>query len=311
MKAIQAPKNILLTSDWHAIQYTHLHQYHPNISQEYNKSLKAFGRGSHFVISGFILGVFSGVVNGKFTCIARLTPGILVHDWTIIDFVQPLKTFKRNIYIKIFDEDDEPRPKQVYKLGSRYYHGMYGDGIDAIPTYAILQCLRDTEDRTNFRTMYSFTLNDDYGKNGDIIDIPNIEVEDFRFPPNDTDPTDPIDPWKPDIPPFPDDPDPETEDPNEPDPNNPYYPYPYDPTLPTWPWNGEDVPNPFYNPEDPSNPDPWNPSKWPPSGGGEEGGGGDQPNDPNEPPIEQEDDYTTLVARSMGIFWALVVDGYK
>ena len=259
MKEVQAPKSLVLTTDWHAIQYTHLHQYHANISQEYNKELKALGRGSHFVVSGFKVGLFSAVCNGKFACIARLTPGILVHDWTIIDYVQPMKTFKRYIYVMLFDEDDDPRPNQVYKLGTRYYHGMYGDGIDAVPTYSIIQALHESEDRTNFRTLYSFTLNSDYGKNGNIIDIPNIDFEDFRFPPNDTDPSDPKDPWYPsadDVIQL--DPEPEIQE----DDDNPFAPYPYDPTLPTWPCNGEEIPNPFYNPSNPSNPYPWDPSKW-------------------------------------------------
>lgn len=198
MRPVRAPDVLELTNNWHEIQYTNLHQYHPHSSQEYNKLLKSMARGSYFVVNGFRLGLFSAIVDGGYeACIARLTPGILVHDWTVIDFVQPMKSFRKYIYIKLFDERDRPAPKLVYKLGSRYYHGMYGDGIDAIPTYDILQCIPSTDDRTNFRTMYSLSLNDLYGQDGSVIDIENIEVEDFRYPPNDVDPTDPIDPWYP------------------------------------------------------------------------------------------------------------------
>ena len=85
-------------------------------------------------------------------------------------------------------------------------HCIYGDGINATPTYSILKCIKGSDDHTNFRTFYRFTLSDNYGENGKI-DIPNINVDDFTTPPNDKDPTDPEDPWYP--------------IPNPEDPNNP------------------------------------------------------------------------------------------
>ena len=237
MDPIIGPQNLELTTDWYQIQQTNLHYYHPHISQEANKLLKTFGKGSFFIVSGFKLALFKAIVNGKQSCIARLTPGIYVQDFTVIDYTYPLRKLNKFIYVKLFDEDDQPLPKQIYKLGSRYYHGILGDGINAVPTYSIIQSLKHTADRTNFRTFYSLRLTDEYGSDGQIIDIPNIEIEDFRFPPNDTDPTDDPDPW---------------------DPN--------------------------FHPDDPNNPE------------------DDEPED---------DDYTTLIARSQAILWSMVVDGYN
>lgn len=197
MHKIPVPDSFQLTNNWYSIQYTNLHQHHANVSQEYNKLLKAHGRGSFFIIKGFKLGLFKATLNGIETCIAKLTPGIYVHDWTIIDYVQPLKKSGLPIYIKVFDETDLPGPKHIYKIGSRYYHGVYGDGINAVPTYSILQSIRGVDDHTNFRTFYRLSLTDLYGSNGDKIDIDNINVDDFRFPPNDKDPSDPDDPWDP------------------------------------------------------------------------------------------------------------------
>ena len=113
-----------------------------------------------------------------------------------------LKNRDKYIYVPLFSEDDQPLPKQIYYLGSRYYHGILGDGINAMPTYSILQCLKYGADKTNFRTFYKLILGDEYGSDGQVIDIPNIIIEDWRFPPNDEEPTDPPDPWKP---PFPED----------------------------------------------------------------------------------------------------------
>lgn len=203
MRPINPPTSFTLTNNWHDIQFTNLHQYHAHVSQEYNKLLKAHGRGSFFIIKGFKLGLFKATINGKETLVARLTPGIYVHDWTIIDYVQPMRKSRLFIYIKVFDEDDHPAPRQVYKIGSFYYHGIYGDGINACPTYSIIKSIKGSDDHTNFRTFYRLTLGDDYGQNGKI-DIPNINVDDFTTPPNDKDPTDPEDPWNPI--PNPDDP---------------------------------------------------------------------------------------------------------
>lgn len=197
MNPIIGPQNLELTSNWYDIQHTNLHYYHPHISQEANKLLKSFGKGSYFVIAGYKLALFNAIVNSKQTCIARLTPGIHVQDFTVIDFTYPMRKLNKFIYIELFNEDDQPVPKQVYYLGSRYYHGIIGDGINAQPTYSIIQTLKFGADKTNFRTFYRLTLDDEYGSNGQIIDIPHIIIEDFRFPPNDTEPTDPLDPWKP------------------------------------------------------------------------------------------------------------------
>ena len=47
----------------------------------------------------------------------------------------------------------------------------------------------------NFRTFYRITLGPNYTKN--TIDLNNIVVDDFRFPPINKETTDEIDPWEP------------------------------------------------------------------------------------------------------------------
>lgn len=195
--AIPEPSNYQLTTNWWDIQKTNIHQFQVDISLEHDKLLKAHGRGSFFVIFGYKLGLFKVVINGKWTLMAQLTPGMHVHDFTVIDYKEILGAQAKKIYIKCFDEDDNPTPHKVYKIGSWYYHGTIGDGIDARPTYSILKCVKATDDLTNFRTFYRLTLSTAYGANGDAIDIPEINVDDFRFPPKDGDPTDPVDPWEP------------------------------------------------------------------------------------------------------------------
>lgn len=202
MNRVTAPDNFEITDNWHAIQFTTLHRGQPNISYEFNKMLKSFGRGSSFVVSGFNLGLFEATVNGKKSCIARITPGILVQDFTVIDFVQAAKENKKYIYVKVFDEDYKPLPGQVFKVGSRYKHGTMGDGIDARPSFSTIISLYETEDRANFKTLYSLSLNSNYGSGNKKIDIDNIDVEDFRFPPADRDPTDPTDNWSANITPV-------------------------------------------------------------------------------------------------------------
>lgn len=197
MNEITAPESFELTTNWHAIQYTNIRYNQPNVSQEYNRILKAFGRGSSFVVNGFKLGLFKATLNDEECLIARITPGILIQDWTVIDFVQHAKQYKDFLYVKVFGAKDKPLPKQAYKIGCRYYHGIYGDGLEAMPTYGILESLYETKDRANFKTLYSLYLNSGYGSNGETIDIEHIDVDDFRFPPLDRDPTDPIDPWYP------------------------------------------------------------------------------------------------------------------
>lgn len=197
-KIVNAPQILQLTEDWSEIQYTNLHYYHPLKSEEVNKMLKAIGKGSFFVVRGFKLALFKTVIDGIETCVARLTPGILVQDFTVIDFIQKLKEDKRYIYVKLFDEEDDPSPGKIFKLGSLYYHGTIGDGIRRRATYSQLKSINiHTKNQTNFRTLYRITLNSNYGSSGETIDLDNIVVDDFRFPPIHIDPTDPEDPYYP------------------------------------------------------------------------------------------------------------------
>lgn len=195
---IEAPEILQLTTNWSDIQYTNLHYYHPIKSDEVNKLLKAFGRGSFFVVRGFKIAIFKDIVDGVEACIARLTPGILVHDFTIIDYIQRLKEEKKFIYVKLFDETDDPSPGKIFKLGSRYYHGTLGDGIRSAATYDVLESINIHERyQYNFRTLYRITLGKNYGSNGSIIDLDNIIIDDLRFPPTNVEVSDEVDPYLP------------------------------------------------------------------------------------------------------------------
>ena len=64
-------------------------------------------------------------------------------------------------------------------------------------------------------------------------------------------------------------------------------PYPFDPALEYWTYNGSQVPNPFYNIVDPSDPYAWDNTKWPPT---ENGGGGNGEDDENWATDEEVDE---------------------
>ena len=208
---VEKPKILQMTEEWYDIQYTNLHYYHSLKSEEFNKILKAFGKGSFFVVRGFKLAIFKDTIDGVESCIARLTPGLLVQDFTVIDFVQRLKEDKKYIYVKLFDIHDDLLPGKIFKLGSRYYHGTLGDGIRRTATYSTIESISiNAKNQNNFRTFYRITLGPNYTPN--TIDLENVTVDDFRFPPFNKEVTDEKDPWDPSaddvIKVNPDDPDP-------------------------------------------------------------------------------------------------------
>jgi hypothetical protein len=197
--AIPIPDYYSMTTNWWEIQEDNLNMFSKDSSKDTNKLLKALGKGSFFVVYGFQLGLFVDIVDGKKTLMAELRPGIYVHDFTVIDYASILRPLEQNIYIKVFDEDDMPAPTQIYRIGSKYYHGIVGDGIEARPTYSTLVALSGTPSTTSssskfdhFRTFHRLTLNEYYGSNGDVIDLDNIDTEDERY---DQDPDDPIE-WE-------------------------------------------------------------------------------------------------------------------
>ena len=193
---VDKPKVLQLTDNWYDIQHTNIHFFHALKSEEVNKLLKSFGRGSFFVVRGFKLAIFKDTVDGVEACIARLTPGILVQDFTVIDFVQQLKQAKKYIYVKLFDLHDSVMPGNIFKLGSRYFHGTLGDGIRRTSTYSTIESIPiNSRNQSNFRTFYRITLGENYQAN--TIDLDNIIIDDFRFPPINKEVTDEIDPWEP------------------------------------------------------------------------------------------------------------------
>lgn len=196
---IEAPNVFDVTNNWTDIQHTTLHQNQAINSNETNKLLKSFGMGSFFITKGFNLSLFTAKVDNVMSCIARLTPGIYVQDWTVIDYVQILKPLKQYIYVKVFDLNDYPMPGRIFRLGSRYYHGLIGDGIDSRPTYSKFESISENGDNVDFKTFYRFTLSSSYPIQSDTIDLTKINIDDLRFYPNNVDSLDIVDPWDPDI----------------------------------------------------------------------------------------------------------------
>ena len=196
---IDAPNVFSITNNWYDIQYTTLHQNVAINSNETNKLLKSFGMGSFFIIKGFNISLFSTKINNVASCVARLTPGIYVHDWTIIDYVQKLKPLKEYIYVKVFDLSNDPMPQKTFRIGSRYYHGLIGDGIDSQPTYSKIECIDKNGDNIDFRTFFKITCSDSYPIHSNIIHLDKLIIEDLRFYPNNVDELDLVDPWNPDI----------------------------------------------------------------------------------------------------------------
>lgn len=196
---IDAPNIFDITDNWYDIQYTTLHQNQAINSNETNKLLKSFGMGSFFVIKGFKLSLFTVKINNVMSCVARLTPGIYVQDWTIIDYVQKLKPLKEYIYVKVFDLSDFPTPGRIFRVGSRYFHGLIGDGIDSRPTYSKIESINENGDINDFRTFYRISCSSNYPLNSNTIDLSKVIIEDLRFYPNNHDDMDQTDPYDPDI----------------------------------------------------------------------------------------------------------------
>ena len=193
-KIIEAPTSVALTEAWHEVQKTNIYMFQKIDSYETNQLLKALGKGSYFVVRGFNLALFKIQINNIWTCVARLTPGILVQDFTVIDYLQPMKELGQYIYVKVFDEHDAPSANTEYKIGSRYYHGTYGDGINARPTYSTISAINYTknENQTNFKTFYRITLDPNYPTDHSV-DLDHLIIQDFRFhvsPKTNSDPTD-------------------------------------------------------------------------------------------------------------------------
>ena len=139
-------------------------------SSEANKLLRAFGIGRDFICSGFEMSL-ELVESTTYAVYAVLTPGIYVQDTTVIDFQD---STSNNINLKLYSASNLPGPGTVIYVGSQYYHGTVGDGIDAVPTYATLLKTQSLTSYANFTPFYKITILS--GFDG-IKDLTNIQIE--------------------------------------------------------------------------------------------------------------------------------------
>lgn len=196
-----------LTTNWWEIQTTHIYEDSPVSSDEHNRLLKAFGRGKQFVVIGFgdielyYENIVPGDVNTRVDAlVVSMNPGIAVQDYTVLDFIGPMKakhTDPLKIYIHGFTTREPLVTGLIYDVGIRYRHGTIGDGIGRMPTYGVIESILSTADHSNFQVLYRLKLCEGYIPN--VIDVPHINVDDYRNQPI----YPPVDPWDPDDPNYP------------------------------------------------------------------------------------------------------------
>lgn len=122
------------TVDFESIQTTSVYQHNSLSSTDVNKLVTSLGVGKNFISCNFdlTLQLVSGYAD---TMYAVLTPGVCVQDYTVINFQDSMEADDL-IYIKLYTATNLPGANTSIFIGPQYYHGTYGDGINAKPTYA-------------------------------------------------------------------------------------------------------------------------------------------------------------------------------
>ena len=181
------------TSDFENMQTTSLYQHNALKSNEINRLIENIGVGKNYIASNFDISfIVSDPVSGDNTTpilYAVLTPGIIVQDYTVINFqdeynkINSLNPYDKTINVELLRNDVASSTSSGYSvfIGCSYYHGTYGDAINSSPTYASIIKLRWI-DSTNkfglnnkhFIPYYKITFNEGYRG---INDTTNIIVE--------------------------------------------------------------------------------------------------------------------------------------
>lgn len=176
------------TSDFENRQTTYLYQHNSLKSNEINRLVESIGIGKNYIASNFDINfaVSEAIENRNESLFVTLTPGIIVQDYTVINFqdyynnVNSINPYDKFINIFICTIDDMVSSGDSLFIGCSYYHGTYGDAINASPTYATIMALKWNSgngfglDYPHFVPFYKLSFLESYGG---ISDFNNIKVE--------------------------------------------------------------------------------------------------------------------------------------
>ena len=161
-----------VTVNFQSIQTTTIYQHNSLKTEEANKLTQMVGVGREYIAGGFELDLqyyIDGIHN---TMYAKLTKGIFVQDDTIINFYNSMEADE--IVLRVYNAGNVPAAGDFIYIGSQYYHGTIGDGINAIPTYSTILVTRSLTSYDNFLPFYKLIFLPAY--NG-INDTTNIRIE--------------------------------------------------------------------------------------------------------------------------------------
>lgn len=161
------------TISFESIQSTAVYQHDAVKSDEVNKLIRSLGVGSNFLSSNFDMTLTLETFGAISNLYAQLTPGIFVQDNTVINFEDHMPKTD-NINIKLWSTSTAPGAGAIYYIGSQYYHGTYGDGINAKPTYATIIKTQSLTSFEHFVPFYKIKVLDGYSG---VTDITNLQVE--------------------------------------------------------------------------------------------------------------------------------------
>lgn len=168
-----------------SMQTTSLYEHNSLKSNEINRLVESIGVGKNYIASNFDL---SFVVSNDASPIlyAVLTPGIVVQDYTVINFqdkfnaLKTTKTYEKTINIEIERSNVTYHNYSTF-IGCDYHHGTFGDGINAKATYATIRNLQWLGTSNKFGDNYKYfvpfyKLTFASGHNG-VNDSSSIDVE--------------------------------------------------------------------------------------------------------------------------------------
>ena len=167
------------TTNWADIQLNSINMHAEVHSRVHNKLLQAFGAGANWVVKGFDLSIYADTVSGVNALCAQITPGVAVHDTTVIDFESGMAGKATHIYVKVFDINTAQPAQKTWYLGVRYNHGLVGSGITARPSVATLEAVPYGGDLTCFNAYYTLLLAPDYPTG--TITPSKIKIIDHRY----------------------------------------------------------------------------------------------------------------------------------
>ena len=173
-----------VTTNWPDIQANSINMHAEVHSRVHNKLLNAFGAGSNWVVKGFDLTLYADTVSGVNSLCASISPGVAVHDITVIDFETGMASTTPKtsaILLKVFDTSTPQPANKTWYAGVRYGHGLVGSGLSATPSVATMEVVPSGGNMVNFSVYYTLILDADYIPSTHGIDPTKIKVIDHRY----------------------------------------------------------------------------------------------------------------------------------